>query len=550
MPIKQLDYTIHLCAPVLISSAAGDENIIMSEGYLPGSVLLGMFANHYLQRQKPATPAHQDPRFKSWFLSTDLQFLAGYKINGSGQRSLPIPLSLHFLKSDDVTLRDLLFEEEETPAATAMPRRRKEDAKHQDGFGLLQNGQFEKVAVATGLTLHHQRTNPLRGRSAESEIFNYEALQPQQTFAAAIIGEEKILQAFSAWIGAKKFAGRLGRSKNTEYGAVAIDFGAGVLRPVNETLEPEGIQLDAEEPGFTLTFLSHVLLCNQHGQFAVDAALLQNYLLTELRRAGLTVLPEQLYVEKSHVRAVTIENYVSVWRARRPAALAFQMGSCFACRYDPALGAAGLQKLAALLERLQQQGLGNRRQEGFGRVAVAWQKPGELRNVTRQREREQRERWRLKPATELPALGKQIFHATLRAHFEERTRALASRRVEAFTALPSGALISRLQRFIENAGEPAAFRRMLAVLRETARSQLERCHARDRSMTLLEFLESFGAAGQPSELDKLLASLSPEETTLCESIAVQPAADAELKRQLFKIYFTTFFALMRKGQRA
>jgi hypothetical protein len=179
-------------------------------------------------------------------------------------------------------------------------------------------------------------------------------------------------------------------------------------------------------------------------------------------------------------------------------------------------------------------------------VAVDWKKPGELKNVTKQREQEQRERRRLQPATALPALGKKIFHATLNAHFAEKARALAARQVEAFTALPSGALISRLQKFAENAGEPPAFHRMIAALRETARAQLERCHARDRSMTLLQFLESWGAPGRPSDLDKLLANLSPQETLFCRSLSAPPAAEAALKQLLFKIYFTTFFALMRK----
>jgi CRISPR-associated protein Csx10 len=536
MPLQQLTYTIRLLSPVLITGSVGDENIITSEDYLTGTALLGMFANLYLQKAGLNGNAHTDPDFKSWFLSGDLRFLNGYKCNDQGRRALPVPLSLQFLKSGEITPVDLLFADSAAPT------------KHHAGYCLLQDGSFEQVAVNMQINFHHQRTNPLVGRSLNSEIFNYESINPAQAFVAGIIGEQADLEKFRDRMGRRVFYGRLGRSKSTQYGKVEIDFLHSAIGKINETRPGDnGVALQEDEPIFTLTLLSHLILPNEYGQASASVPVLQDRLRHEFKAEGLALTESQLILERSFARTVDIENYLAVWKARRPAAAALCKGSCFRFRLA-GLERSALQNAGLTLRRLQEQGLGLRRNEGFGRLAINWQTEEKLKNVTKERETEQRKKLGAQPEAEPPEMAKQIFRATLRDHLAEQARQLAMQKLEMFASLPSGALISRLQSLAERAQSEQEFKSLMARLRDTAKAQLRRCRAKDNSQTLLEFLESTQLTGEEGEVQALLSiALTKDEASLCKVISYDPAADTDLRNKLFKLYFSTFFALMRKG---
>jgi CRISPR-associated protein Csx10 len=451
---------------------------------------------------------------------------------------LPIPLSIQFPKSGEITPMDLLFANSEAPPT-----------KHRAGYCLLQDGSFAQVAVDTQINFHHRRTNPLVGRSVNSEIFNYEAVNAAQTFVAAIIGSEERLQKFQETMGRRVFYARLGRSKNTQYGRVEIDFVRASISSVDETWRGDkAIEVHTAEPCFNLTLLSHLILPNEYGQAAAGVAALKSRLLGEFQAEGLSLDERQLRLERSFARSTDIENYVAVWKARKPAVAALRMGSCFRFRFD-GLDAAALQKAGATLARLQEHGLGLRRHEGFGRLAVNWQTDEALKNVTREREAEQSKKLGAQPEAAPPAMLKQILRATLQAHLAAQTRLRAMQKLEAFVELPAGAQISRLLSLVEGAKDERAFKNMLSQLRESAKTQLRECRTKDHAQSLLEFLESSALTGKEGGLQALAPKeMRKEEVDLCKIIGYDPAADADLRNRLFELYFTTFFALMRRAE--
>jgi CRISPR-associated protein Csx10 len=537
--MKQLNYTVNLLSPVLITSTVGDENISMSEDYLTGTSLLGMFANLYVRQEKSGEQAHQDPRFKSWFLSRDLRFLNGYKINEEAQRALPTPLSIQFPKSaDDATKappQELLFEESDD-----------EELKHRAGYCILQNGNFESIGVETRINFHHRRTNPVVGRSkeGEGEIFNYQSINPAQTFGAAILGEEQVLKNFQAWFEKTDLSVRLGRSKNTQYGRAEIRFSP-KIEEVNELHDNHAVALAKEAPEFALTFLSHVIPSNDFGHAAVEVSWLTRVLLNALEAEGLNMTGLKLI--KRFVRSIDVENYVSIWKARKPAVSGFKMGSCFLFGFNPSLDDEKLAKMQATLSRLQQEGIGARRNEGFGRIAINWQQPGNIKNVTADK-REQRTKELKKPGSNPPPIVAPILRKTFQAHYAEKARGLACAKLETFEDLPPGSQIGRLQRIAELAETEADFRSRVSQLKEISKSSLRQCRTKDKAETLLEFLETSHLTSEGGELHSLVSkSLSKDEVDLCREISYNhPEVDSALLRMLFKEYMSTFLGLMRK----
>ncbi|MCG3158186.1 MAG: hypothetical protein DKINENOH_04827 [bacterium] len=560
MPLQQLTYTIDLLAPVLLTNSVGDENILMSDDYLAGTALLGMFARRYLDKAKLSGPAHQEETFRKWFLAGGLRFLNGYKASSQGLRSLPIPLSVEFPKygdDDQQPAIELIFEDAADVAA---------NTKHRDAYCVMNPAGIEKVAVAKATHFHHRRTNPVIGHSQSGEIFNYEFIKPQQRFLAAVVGEPDEIAKFLMTLGPGELIGHLGRSRQTEYGRVKIHF-----------TEPGERAADGEIPGmspavpargdasFTLTLLSHAILPNAAGHPQVQADLLAWHLSRALQAAG--VQPGSVQLAKSFVRGVEIENYVAVWQARKPAVTALRMGSCFLFTLTRELPEPEWRQLDSVLRQWQEQGIGWRCNEGFGRLAINWQRPPaagvtaahgreySLPNLTASRRQEQREQQRQNLQRQLdkqmpPALVQNIFRGVMQAYLEEKCLAQATSDVELFAGELPGAQISRLQRFAETAPSEAHFKIMLGELPRLSRDRLAGIHSKQEHCSLLEFLQRDHLDSREGRLYRRWAGLLDREAkALSRALNADLLADGDLRLRLLRKYFSTFFALLRKRNR-
>ncbi len=575
--LKQLTYKIHLQAPVLITSTVGDENIAMSEDYLSGSSLRGMFAGMYIKNNHIKENAHEDPDFKSWFLSEKLCFLNAYPTSYDSLRTLPVPKSIQSKKTDTSEapeLYEMLFDDQE-------------DTKHQEGFCILNSKpgylQFEKIKVKKQFNFHHKRTNQQLGHSQDSEIFNYECLLPGQTFVGLIIGEDATLKAFYKAVKQYLPKAFIGRSKNTQYGEVSLDFtkiekGEVVdeaIEAVNEaSLNPAYLNIQNPDVRFTLTFLSHVILVNKYGQAMVDSRLLIDYLKMKFSSKGIIFkekvaeneLPE-IQILKSFIRRESIENYIAVWKARTPSVSAFQMGSCFAIQIKKDLSESQIQQIKDALTEIETEGIGIRKNEGFGRVAVNWQnvnwtKDDEFINDTKKKDTQYKEKLRQEPEEPIPETAIEILKNIYIIQLEEKVRAHAVAKLSAFRRFPPSSQISRLQQFILNAKGISDFEAKLRtpddkpdnsagqeitredkrmMLRDTARKKLEKCN--NGEITLLKFLKTFSKSTE--FMNFYNQADTHEERKLRETIKFQP--DESLKFKLYQLYLNTFFALMQKN---
>lgn len=541
---KQLNYNIRLLAPVLIGNSVGDENISLSQNYLSGTALLGMFAQIFLKKNG-LTHAHSDEGFYKFFLSGALQFLNGYKavrgIDGI-LRSLPTPLSIEYDKETESDPYEILFEDSADSNNAAKP-----ETKHKEGFCALEANHFIKVKVEKLVNFHHQRTNQLVGRSEESEIFNYEYLKPGQEFIAGIVGPEEMIVNFLASLESKKFIGRLGRSRNTEYGAVEVDFTSTKLADVDERHLKNPISLNEDEASFNLTMLSHTILPDENGIPVVNAAVVKKYLLNHFDKNGLGLNEEQVEMANVFSRSVDIENYVAVWQARKPSVYAFQMGSCFRVKVPDSLSDQQVRILLSSLKTLQETGMGARRNEGFGRVAIQWQTGKELVTAEEQKNVGM-------PATPPPLIVKHILKSAIQDHFIGQIKANACSQVSNFERLPGGSLFGRLLGFVNSADSRISFIDKVKGLKDTAQVNLKQCIRSDHSENLYDFLTENIFFAPNGQIDSLLAvasgaekmEMTREQIEICRLLEYNPADDKELKANLFEIYFTTFLALMRK----
>jgi len=538
--LKFLPYRIKLLSPVLITSTVGDENIALSEDFISGTSLLGMFATRYIKlKNKLSTDnAHLDPHFKKWFLGDDILFLNGYKMNQDLIRSLPIPLSIQFPKGSQQP-QELLFKSQSELAQV-------DETKYRDGYCVLIEEEddkipmkFEKVPIDKQINFHHQRTDQLVGKSESGEIFNYESLNPDQSFEAVLVGTEENLDKLITLVGKNSFEGRLGRSKNTQYGQVVINFDQ-----INfNDYEIIDHSIDLHE--FTITFLSHTILLNDSGQSQVGEDIFKKYLIHQLDQKGITIKDAQVKIENCFIRGEYIENYVSVWKSRKPAMSAFRLGSCFHIRIEDQLWKSKCDVIKAILMDLQNRGIGVRRNEGFGRIAINWQKDEDIENLTDWKQKKYKEQLKTKPEAPTPEMARKVFQFSLKAYLIDQMRERAVLKLEKLKLPRSGTQISRLLRFLSKSTNENSFLEMLGKLQQPAKDKLNQVIDSSSGESLLEFLFNKTSETSASKIKLIIISNIDALDSELKSVS-EFSPDESLLEELYKKYLETLFTLMQK----
>ncbi|MBF8278411.1 MAG: hypothetical protein HW390_3484, partial [Candidatus Brocadiaceae bacterium] len=217
------------------------------------------------------------------------------------------------------------------------------------------------------------------------------------------------------------------------------------------------------------------------------------------------------------------------WRLRRPAEVCFSAGSCFL------LNGITNEHQQKLLE-IQKKGIGERRGEGFGRVAFGWQLDDNERFTKRQPEPIRIQQ----PTIPIPEETKKIVRMITKDILRKEVEIMALIAAKEFMRLPSKSCIGRLEAMVKDQ-DRTKFLESLAELKKPAKDALERCVNKEE--TLWDFLrkkdvtvnEVFRQSDFPKEIKEL-----------CGKIGFTPESDNRLNAELYRNYFLTFFSSMRK----
>jgi len=339
MQMKSLKFHITTLSPLLITNNTGDLNMVSTKEYISGTAILGALAGIYIKKNN-LEDAHKNNDFYKWFLDGSLKFTNAYIVSIDDKKNindnLPIPISIQKNKDDETDIYDLLFSEDKEIADKT--------TKIIGGFGKIEKDLLYEQNVKKSLNFHHERDCDT-GTTQKGMIFNYESIDSGQTFEGAIIGEGNDLKTLYTSFG-KSFETNIGRSRSAQYGKVNFEF-------LND--KPEDIPVNSASGEITLTLISDTIIYNEHGFSTTDKR--------DFEKALTDKLGHSVEIKKAFIKTGEIENFVSVWKLRKPTETCFLMGSCFLISE---IDANNLEKL----KELQISGIGERTHEGFGRVAI------------------------------------------------------------------------------------------------------------------------------------------------------------------------------------
>lgn len=442
--MNALTFQIRTLEPLLVTQLeAGEENSATSFNFIPGSVLRGAVINLYLQ-QHPVNDAAQDPTCRRLFFDGGVRYLNAYSVNRLGERTLPKPLSWRVSKDErdnpSAIIYDFAIEPDKDVDGPTSP---------QGAFCWRSEDQVELDMPQRYVNVHNFSENRNVKRKGDSTVFRYEAIAAGEMFGAVILADDEedlntlrpLLEGVELDIGGSRSAG---------YGRVCFEN----VQIVTNWQEYERDQAPDEDI-VVLTLLSDAILRDKHGQFTTDLD---------------TVLGQK------HLRAFrstrVVGGFNRKWGLPLVQAPALQAGSVFVY---PALAFD-----EQVLQRLVEEGVGDRRAEGFGRVAVNWHT----------RPTWQRRQVRETPLSQQTSLSRESRDLAQRMA-QRRLRALLDQKLlEALSHLqitprPSNAQLSRLRLVVHRAwqeGNPRLISAHLDNLKQNARTQFRRARISGKSL--------------------------------------------------------------------
>lgn len=358
--------TIKTLQPILATSFQGDPNSDVSYDYIPGSMIRGAVIGRYLQHKKLRELDLTDSETQRLFFQPNhTRYLNAYLVSQKEQhRTLPIPRSWYKPKDAEIT---------EDKATNIYDRSVEQDDEQEslkairDQFCVFEDGHIRLYTPERRINIHNTRDRR-KGRSSkregqphsEGEIFRYDALDAGQTFQSVILCEEQdidlleqLLNKPDLWLGGSRSAG---------YGHTQISY---EIQNSWQEFQPLGDEEDIDAEHLTITLLSDTLLRDENGQPSADPALITDAINATCGSSLPTPEPEHIFSSQTF-----IGGFNRKWGLPLPQVPALAAGTVIV-----------FENATLTEEQIQQlhwQGIGDRRNEGFGRVAINWHRQATL----------------------------------------------------------------------------------------------------------------------------------------------------------------------------
>jgi CRISPR-associated protein Csx10 len=347
--MKALTFNIHLLEPLLVNDiSGGDPNSAVGFEFIPGSVIRGALIGKYLQGKPKSSIDAEDAEFRELFFDGAVRFLNAYSSTKNYSRSLPTPFSWHVEKGDldniiyDFSTEDHSDNEEKYPE--------KNWKKVSEPFcHLFENDEGEGIILyqpSSQVKIHIFRANRQKETAGESTIFRYQSLEAGQNFSSIILAENELCFEKIKNLLEDGAIFNFGKSHLAGYGHVKINS-----IKVSDDWKEYSAVVDEEGNKIVITLLSDTIIRDTNtGAYSTNINSVLGIESKSLKEAFVS----------TRIRG----GFNNTWNLPLPQVLTIRAGSVFV--YEKS------SELLDRLETLKITGIGEKREEGYGRIAVNW----------------------------------------------------------------------------------------------------------------------------------------------------------------------------------
>lgn len=356
--MNALTFQITLEEPVLATQPySGEANSRTSFPFIPGSMIRGALIRSYTLENRN-DDLMSDDSARRLFFDSEVRFLNAYPMQPkSKDRTLPRPLSW-FTEKKDLAKADAKMQD----FAVLRESKLKNPKNSKFRFCHIVGDQVYLIDSARQVLVHNASDDRnLKGQDT-SNVFRYEALAPGQEFAGVILVDSgdhlsediDVLQRFL-----KQGGFAFGGAHTGGYGRAKI---SNIKRRANWREYDTGTATADSKGLAIITLLSDAILRADNGQIA---AMLKEAL--GIRR------PENEKEYRAYLKTDLVGGFNRQWGLPLPQSRVVAAGSVFRCPAD----AIDRDEINELVKH----GIGERRVEGFGRIALNMQTQKQLQGV-------------------------------------------------------------------------------------------------------------------------------------------------------------------------
>jgi CRISPR-associated protein Csx10 len=540
-------FKLRLRSPAIVSTLSGDPNHAATQPFIPGSAIRGAVAARLLS----AGVDGDSDEFRNLVLSGAVRYLHAYP-EIAGDRALPTPLSWKGEKDDPSSALDLAAfsgvitdEDDAEEFGDKWPDTTLVSVADPFAASSVSGGARSTEAPRISARVHQQRDRvkgrPWKDRAERSHgaIFAYEFLDAEQVFCGAI----QVMRADAAFVERlEKLLAQpilVGRSRRAGYG------GEAALTEFRDTAREYENVTDRVRGGVPAGMCFRALLTSAYvGRHPATGQIDPTALEHELRAE----LGADVTVERRRWDFDVVGGFSQKWRLELPQVLAVRAGSVLVLRANQAIP-------PEVLLRVEHEGIGERRTEGFGRVLFLEhsEDPATIRLHREARAARQ--------------IGEQTDSTPPLRDFEKEQLALVERRIILAAAraeldriaaldvaaqahgIPTNSLLGRIRTVFRGVSDEATAQgalRTLAtwcsdggenpnVLRPGARKKLEKCRVPNGN--LLQWLRGLaGPERDQKQRWEALLEASGNQTTLTGLAAKHHLTEAQAAQAILHVH--------------
>ncbi|MBN2009973.1 hypothetical protein JW960_11575 [candidate division KSB1 bacterium] len=349
---------IHNISQLLVSSQVGKTQ--ESEDFIPGSFILGAFANKFISKCCNGNPPHENDDFKAIFLHGNIRFSNAYPCIEEKKSLFPVPLSIvkekdknnYFDLSDPKNIKKITDQKIQTKGRIG------------DFVEIQGNETILSKSTATEMEYHHWRPydrskgHPIKivennTEKKEGDFFQFKVISADQHFTSSITGKYCYLKKITSLFNDRDVI-YLGKSKTAQYGKCKLEtITCGKL---DESKREWKNGTEA-----VITLISDTILRNENGLNVADPALLLKEILNAL---GFPEDSKAIEFKRAFVDVKKVGGYLGVWNMPKMQHIALAAGSEIICKNNTGK--------AQSFRTLENHTYGCRTEEGFGRIKLDW----------------------------------------------------------------------------------------------------------------------------------------------------------------------------------
>jgi CRISPR-associated protein Csx10 len=348
--MKTIHYRVILKEPAIFTSIDGEPNSAVSYDFIPGAVMRGFFIGEKMRRDNIRELDPKDESIHRLFFSNQTRYLNLYPVIND-RRSLPVPVSWHKKKyGQETTIYDYAIGNGESNTTDKISSL----SGFADCYPTSPDEHVGQVTIYKPERILNVHTQRARRLPDEQQVYRYDALAPGQSFQGMILcqSDEDADTLYDLIQNNQQI--HIGGARNAGYGlahiAVQPDWNMDTWWEVSHHLDST----------IVLTFLSDVILRDDYGHYSPTFDALKQ----AFNRCGITF--EHRTDDYIAIQRTLVGGFNRKWGLPLPQTPAIKMGSVITL--------ANVQSNEDDLWSLVGNGLGERTNEGFGQIALNWQR--------------------------------------------------------------------------------------------------------------------------------------------------------------------------------